>query len=67
VGRALERQKWFVMLFKGCDAEINIETENPEFSAWAWVPVQELIELAASFKRQLYTDIIGEFAALFRD
>jgi putative (di)nucleoside polyphosphate hydrolase len=62
-----QRQKWFVMLFKGVDADVNIDVENPEFNAWRWVSVHELTDLAASFKRQLYTDIIGEFATIFRD
>jgi hypothetical protein len=29
--------------------------------------VQELSALAVSFKRQLYVDIMGEFATIFRD
>jgi 8-oxo-dGTP pyrophosphatase MutT (NUDIX family)/GTP-binding protein EngB required for normal cell division len=62
-----QRQKWFVMLFKGSDTDINITTEHPEFNAWRWVPVKELTDLAVSFKRQLYLNVLGEFAALFRD
>jgi putative (di)nucleoside polyphosphate hydrolase len=62
-----QRQKWFVMLFKGSDTDINIATEHPEFNAWRWVPVKELTALAVSFKRQLYLNVLGEFAALFRD
>jgi putative (di)nucleoside polyphosphate hydrolase len=62
-----QRQKWFVMLFKGDDAEINVGTDHPEFNAWRWVSVQELTELAVSFKRQLYLNVLGEFATIFRD
>jgi putative (di)nucleoside polyphosphate hydrolase len=62
-----QRQKWFVMLFKGDDAEINVGTDHPEFNAWRWVSVQELIEPAVSFKRQLYLNVLGEFATIFRD
>jgi putative (di)nucleoside polyphosphate hydrolase len=62
-----QRQKWFVMLFKGDDAEINVGTEHPEFNAWRWVSVQELTELAVSFKRQLYLNVLGEFPTIFRD
>jgi putative (di)nucleoside polyphosphate hydrolase len=62
-----QRQKWFVMLFKGDDSGINLAGDHPEFNAWRWVPAQELIELAVSFKRQLYLDVIGEFATIFRD
>lgn len=62
-----QRQKWFVMLFKGDDTEINVGTEHLEFNAWRWVSVQELTELAVSFKRQLYLNVLGEFATIFRD
>jgi putative (di)nucleoside polyphosphate hydrolase len=62
-----QRQKWLVMLFKGDEAEINLAGDHPEFNTWRWVPVQELTELAVSFKRQLYLNVIGEFATIFRD
>jgi putative (di)nucleoside polyphosphate hydrolase len=62
-----QRQKWFVMLFKGHDAEIGIAAGQPEFDAWRWAPPQELIALATSFKRRLYMNVIGEFPSVFRD
>ena len=62
-----QRQKWFVMLFKGKDTDINVATEHPEFDSWRWVPMRELSNLAVSFKRQLYKDVLGEFATIFRD
>jgi mutator protein MutT len=62
-----QRQKWFVMLFKGPDRDIDLAGEHPEFNAWRWVPLEELSELAASFKRQLYLKVVGEFATIFRD
>jgi putative (di)nucleoside polyphosphate hydrolase len=62
-----QRQKWFVMLFKGDDAEIKVRTEHPEFNAWRWVSMEELTELAVSFKRQLYLNVLGEFPTIFRD
>ena len=62
-----QRQKWFVMLFKGQDADIDLATEHPEFNAWRWVSSQELSALAVSFKRQLYLSVLGEFPTLFRD
>ncbi len=33
-----QTQKWFVMRFTGTDADIDLETAHPEFSAWKWVP-----------------------------
>jgi putative (di)nucleoside polyphosphate hydrolase len=62
-----QRQKWFVMLFRGQDVDIDLATEHPEFNAWRWVSVQELFALAVSFKRQLYLNVLGEFSTLFRD
>lgn len=62
-----QRQKWFVMFFRGTDADINVETKHQEFDAWRWVAAMDLPELAVSFKRQLYLDIIGEFSTVFRD
>jgi putative (di)nucleoside polyphosphate hydrolase len=56
-----QRQKWFVMRFTGCDADIDLATEHPEFDAWRWVSPEELPALIVSFKRQLYTDILIEF------
>jgi putative (di)nucleoside polyphosphate hydrolase len=62
-----QRQKWLVMLFRGTDADINLAVDYPEFDAWRWVPIKDLPDLAVSFKRQLYLDVIGEFSTIFRD
>jgi len=62
-----QRQKWFVMILKAREDEINLATEHPEFNAWRWVSLQELARLAAPFKGQLYADVVGEFATIFRD
>ena len=57
-----QRQRWFLMRFLGDDAEINIATEHPEFSAWRWVAPEQIIELIVLFKRRLYLDVLEEFA-----
>ena len=57
-----QRQKWFLMRFVGDDGEINVATEHPEFSAWRWIAPERLVELIVSFKRQLYLDVLEEFA-----
>ncbi len=57
-----QRQKWFLMRFVGDDSEINVATEHPEFSAWRWIPPERLVELIVAFKRQLYLDVLEEFA-----
>ena len=62
-----QRHKWFVMLFKGQDAEINVATAHAEFNAWRWASVHELSAIAVSFKRRLYDALLGEFPGIFRD
>lgn len=57
-----QKQKWFLMRFNGADADINIETAEPEFSEWKWAEPQQLPELIVPFKRDLYTNILAEFA-----
>ena len=59
-----QQQKWFVMQFLGTDADIDVATEHPEFSAWKWVPIERLPELVVSFKRQLYVDLLRELAQI---
>ena len=61
-----QRQKWFVMRFTGNDDDINLATGHPEFSAWKWVPAQQLPDLIVSFKRQVYLDLAAEFGGLAR-
>lgn len=56
-----QRQKWFVMRFTGCDADINLTGDHPEFDEWRWVPVDELPRLIVAFKRRLYIEIVAEF------
>jgi len=62
-----QRQKWFVMLFKGQDSDLDVATEHPEFSAWRWVPRRELPKLAVPFKRDLYQKILTEFETVFSE
>ncbi len=56
-----QRQKWFFLRFLGSDADINIETEHPEFCQWKWAEVESLPDLIVPFKRKLYQDLIDEF------
>jgi putative (di)nucleoside polyphosphate hydrolase len=59
-----QSQKWFAMRFTGSDADINIDTEDPEFLAWKWVEMAEVPRLIVPFKRKLYEEIVAEFAPL---
>lgn len=65
-----QRQKWFLMRFTGADAEIDIATGHPEFSAWRWAEFESLPELIVPFKRPLYEAVVREFlppVRAFRD
>ena len=58
-----QKQKWFLLRFKGTDAAVNIETDHPEFSAWRWMPAIELPDAIVPFKRDVYRQVIEEFRA----
>jgi putative (di)nucleoside polyphosphate hydrolase len=60
-----QRQKWFAMRFTGRDAEIDIAPRGhkPEFDAWRWAEARQLPGLIVPFKRQIYADVVQEFAA----
>ena len=56
-----QKQKWFLMKFLGDDADIDIETQHPEFSSWKWIAPEELPQTIVSFKRDVYVRVLGEF------
>lgn len=58
-----QTQAWFLARFLGRDTDINLETKDPEFNAYQWVDPAQLPDLIVPFKRQLYEDVIAEFAA----
>ena len=60
-----QTQKWFVFQFSGVDSEINVSTENPEFSEWKWANNKTLIENVVPFKKDLYKKILKEFKYIF--
>lgn len=59
-----QEQRWLLMRFLGTDAEIDIATEHPEFSAWRWMPPAELPGQIVPFKRAVYEAVLQEFANL---
>ena len=64
-GRYLgQQQKWFAMRFTGTDADIDLETEHPEFKTWKWVDPKDLPRLIVPFKRQVYLSVLEEFREL---
>jgi putative (di)nucleoside polyphosphate hydrolase len=58
-----QRQTWFLMRFTGEDADVNLQTPEPEFRAWKWAEPEELPDLIVPFKQGLYRDVLKAFAA----
>lgn len=56
-----QTQKWFCLRFTGADADINLETEHPEFSDWQWVDLDKLPDLIVAFKRETYEKVVETF------
>ena len=59
-----QKQKWFVMKFKGKTDEINVKTKNPEFFDWKWIKSSELPNVAVKFKVNIYNKIKAELTSL---
>ncbi len=55
-------QDWYLARFLGTDADVNIATGHPEFREWKWIEPQDLPELIVPFKRDLYRQLLREFA-----
>ena len=59
-----QKQKWFVMKFKGTESEINVKTKNAEFFKWKWVEIKKLPQIAVHFKADIYERIKKELLSL---
>jgi len=60
-----QRQKWFAMRFTGPEQEIDVAPRGrhkAEFEAWRWVAAGQLAGLIIPFKRQVYAEVVREFA-----
>ena len=60
-----QTQKWFAFQFTGEDNDINVGTENPEFSEWKWTKINSIINEIVPFKRNVYSIILKEFKDIF--
>ena len=56
------------MRFTGSDDEVALTRpgHKPEFDAWRWAGIDELVDLIVPFKRAVYEQVVREFAALAR-
>jgi putative (di)nucleoside polyphosphate hydrolase len=63
-----QKQKWFVARFLGSDDEVTLMRpgHEPEFDAWRWAGIGELLGLIVPFKRAVYEELVRDFASLAR-
>ena len=59
-----QEQKWFLMAFHGTDADINIQTAEPEFSKWQWMSPKDVQDKIVPFKKHTYTQVFAELGDL---
>ncbi|MEL6690417.1 MAG: RNA pyrophosphohydrolase [Pseudomonadota bacterium] len=59
-----QEQKYFLMRFRGSDADVNIATEEPEFSSWQWMKPADLPGAIVPFKREVYEKVVAELEPL---
>ncbi len=61
-----QRQKWFLMAFKGTDDDIDLDVHHKEFGDWRWAEPAQLPDLIVQFKSDLYRRILAEFTPHLR-
>lgn len=63
-----QAQKWFAFRFDGDENEIQINpppgSNEAEFDAWDWKPMESLPELIVPFKRSVYEQVVEQFRHL---
>lgn len=57
-----QEQKWFLLRYTGSDDQVNIQTAEPEFSAWRWIKPADMLEGIVPFKRNVYKSVLDIFA-----
>ena len=55
-----QRQRYYLVKLNK-DAQINIDTEHPEFTAFKFVNISELSNHTAHFKKPVYEKVINHF------
>jgi putative (di)nucleoside polyphosphate hydrolase len=56
------------MRFSGADSEVALDRPGhpPEFDAWRWARLDELVGLIVPFKRAVYEKVVRDFAVHVR-
>ena len=60
-----QKQKWFIVRFKGEDSEINLKTKHPEFIEWKWIEMGDLPKVIVDFKKKVYENLLIELKKYF--
>ena len=60
-----QKQKWFIVRFKGKESEINLKTKHPEFIEWKWIDMRELPNVIVDFKKNVYENLLLELKKYF--
>lgn len=57
-----QKQKWFLLRFHGTDDQIRLDADDhQEFTAWCWLPADEVLSQIVPFKRAVYAQVIDAF------
>ena len=56
-----QKQKWFLMRFKGTDDQVKIEQPHQEFARWQWLAADEILAAIVPFKRAVYDEVVKAF------
>ena len=57
-----QEQTYFLCRFKGTDAEINLDTDHPEFADFKWIRPEEFdLDWVPDFKREVYREVLRDF------
>ena len=61
-----QTQKWFALRFVGKESEIDVKNpaggHEPEFVEWRWEKAERVPALVVPFKRNVYDQVLKEFA-----
>ena len=59
-----QKQRWFLLRLTGREDLIDINAGHAEFSHWAWMEPELLIEKIVPFKRDIYRSVFETFGDL---
>lgn len=59
-----QMQDWFLMRYDGPDSAVDLDHHVREFSRWAWMPAQDVLDSIVPFKRDIYRAVLGQFGFL---